>query len=148
MNRYFFIALLLLSSCRLTTENEQITTEMVITGHEDDGRVAGATFEEEVYKFGTIAQGELVDFTFKFKNTGKIPLVIAAVKPACGCTLINKWPKTPIAPGEEAEIPVRFNSADQKGHISKSVTMVANTKPKTTVLYFEGEVIAMDTNQE
>ena len=118
---------------------------MVITGHEDDDRVAGITFEEDVHKFGTIAQGESVDFTFKFKNTGEIPLVIASVKPACGCTLIDKWPQQPIQPGDEGEIPVRFNSADQKGHISKSVTMVANTKPKTTVLYFEGEVTAPDT---
>lgn len=145
MSRYIIISLLLLSSCRLTTENEKITSDMVITGHEDDDRVAGITFEEDVHKFGTIAQGESVDFTFKFKNTGEIPLVIASVKPACGCTLIDKWPQQPIQPGDEGEIPVRFNSADQKGHISKSVTMVANTKPKTTVLYFEGEVTAPDT---
>jgi len=145
MSRYFFIILILFSACKLTTENAKISSEMVLTGHED-GPVAKAVFVEDVYKFGTISQGQLVDFTFRFKNEGDIPLVIASMKPACGCTLVDGWPTAPIAPGDSAEIPVQFNSADKQGHISKSITMVANTEPKTTVLYFEGEVIAPESN--
>lgn len=34
-------------------------------------------FEEEVFDFGDIVEGESVEHLFKFKNTGKNPLVIS-----------------------------------------------------------------------
>ncbi|MEZ4722795.1 MAG: DUF1573 domain-containing protein [Flavobacteriales bacterium] len=98
-------------------------------------------FEEEAFDFGSITQGEKVDHTFKFKNTGENDLVIVSAKGSCGCT-IPKWPKEPIAPGAEGEMFVVFNSDGKSGKQHKKVSVIANTEPATTVVALRGEVIA------
>ncbi len=134
------IACLALSSCRLSNSApEEISSEMI-------AEKTTIAFEEEVFKFGEITQGEKVDFEFKFTNTGDSPLVIVSVKPSCGCTVADDWPDYPITPGEGGVIPVEFNSEGKKGHQSKSITLVANTTPRTHVLMIEGDIIAPDSN--
>ena len=44
-------------------------------------------FSEEAHDFGTIVQGEKTSFAFKFKNTGKLDLVIRSATGSCGCTV-------------------------------------------------------------
>ncbi len=109
----------------------------------DTVNVGKIKFEEEVYDFGTIDQGESVEHTFKFKNTGVSPLVISNARGSCGCT-VPKWPKEPIAVGETGEIQVKFNSAGKKGPQNKSVTLTANTWPVTTKINIKGNVNAPD----
>ena len=78
----------------------------------EGGEVSGAPvmeFEKEIFDFGTIAQGEKVNFIYKFTNTGDADLIISSAKGSCGCT-VPDWPKQPIAPGEVSEIKVVFNS--------------------------------------
>ena len=86
------------------------------------------TFEKEEHDFGTIKQGEVVETTFKFKNTGDGPLVISNIKGSCGCTVPNDWPKDKIMPGEEGEFNVKFNSAGKKNQVSQTVTVSCNAK--------------------
>ncbi|MGB1216559.1 MAG: DUF1573 domain-containing protein [Saprospiraceae bacterium] len=105
----------------------------------DTVNVAQATFTEEAYNFGTIDEGEKVKHNFKFKNTGKVPLVITNARGSCGCT-VPVWPKEPIAVGETGEIEVAFNSKGKKGKQKKSITLTANTWPTSTVVYIEGDV--------
>ncbi len=105
----------------------------------DTVNVAKAQFEEEIYNFGTIDEGDKVTHNFKFKNTGKVPLVITNARGSCGCT-VPVWPKEPIAVGETGEIEVAFNSKGKKGKQKKSVTLTANTWPTNTVVYIEGDV--------
>ena len=38
------------------------------------------------HDFGEIAQGDKVEHTFRFRNTGNEPLVITNVQVTCGCT--------------------------------------------------------------
>ncbi|GAB4377472.1 MAG: hypothetical protein Kow0075_06010 [Salibacteraceae bacterium] len=104
-------------------------------------------FEELAYDFGTITQGERVEHTFKFKNTGENDLLIVSAKGSCGCT-IPKWPKEPIPPGGEGEIFVVFNSEGKSNKQHKKVTIVANTEPATTVLALRGEVVAPQDGTE
>lgn len=111
----------------ITPENVEDVTQM--------------SFAEEAFEFGDITQGEKVEHTFKFTNTGDHDLVIVSAKGSCGCT-IPKWPKEPIAPGAEGEIFVVFNSEGKKGKQSKRVSIVANTEPATSVLRISGNVIA------
>jgi hypothetical protein len=91
------------------------------------------------YNFGKIKAGAKARHVFKFKNTGKEPLIIADAKASCGCTTPS-WPKQPIAPGKTGEIVVEFDSAGKFGGQSKKVTIVANTDPPETYCYMEGEV--------
>src|SRR5690242_20400174 len=68
------------------------------------------TFEKATHDFGDINQGDKVEQTFKFTNTGTEPLLITNVNVQCGCTTPS-WPREPIAPGAKGEIVVVFNSA-------------------------------------
>jgi hypothetical protein len=100
-------------------------------------------FDNLVHDFGTVKDGEKVVHIYKFKNTGKEPLIISDAKGSCGCT-VPQWPREPIAPGKSGDIKVEFNSAgkgDAAGKPeSKRVTITANTDPVQTYLTIKGIV--------
>ncbi len=106
----------------------------------DESKLGAFEFENIVYNFGEITQGEKVQTTFKFKNVGKADLIITDAKGSCGCT-VPIYPRNPIAPGETAEIEVVFDSNGKMGQQNKTVTLVANTQPNTTVLALKGDVL-------
>lgn len=88
---------------------------------------------------GKLKKDQQVEVTFRFKNSGDKNLVIESVSAGCGCTIPEK-PEKPFAPGEEGIIKARFNGSGS-GHISKTVTVVANTKPyKDHLLTFTGDI--------
>ena len=91
------------------------------------------SFINKIWDFGTIIDGELVEHTFRFTNTGTKDLVISSASASCGCT-IPKWSKEPIAPGEKGEIKVLFNTNGKKDMVTKDITILANTNPVKTVL--------------
>ena len=89
-------------------------------------------FTESEFDFGTINQGTAVEHVFKFTNTGEAPLVIVNAKSTCGCT-VPSYPKTPIAPGDSAEMLVKFNGSG-KNQVSKTVTITYNTLQGTETI--------------
>lgn len=91
--------------------------------------------------FGKVKEGEILEVSFRFKNTGDKNLVISDVRPGCGCTDGQK-PEEPIAPGKEGVIKAKFNSKGQHlGENRKNITVTANTKPsQITELSFKAEV--------
>lgn len=98
------------------------------------------TFEKTEYDFGSVNEGDIVDYTFKFKNTGNFPLIINKATATCGCT-VPEWPKKPVAVGASGEIRVKFNSKNRKNLQTKYVNINANTKPEVTRLKITGNVI-------
>lgn len=153
MKRYVFIAglALILGACSNGADNQMVDSSDVKnpnTASADgaDEGLAGMEFENNVYDFGTITQGEKVTHNFKFKNNGEAELVIVSAKGSCGCT-VPEWPKEPIAVGAEGEINVVFNSDGKKGVQKKNVTIVANTTPATTTLTLKGEIIAPEEGE-
>ncbi|NND93545.1 MAG: DUF1573 domain-containing protein [Flavobacteriales bacterium] len=127
-------------ACKMTNSEREPLTSDIITSK------TKIEFEEEVFDFGQMTQGEKVSFEFKFENIGDAPLLILSVKPSCGCTVSEDWPDYPIEPGGAGVIPVEFNSEGKSGHQSKSITLVSNTDPRTTVLMIEGDIIAPELN--
>jgi hypothetical protein len=95
-------------------------------------------FEELEFNFGTIKQGESVTHVFKFKNSGKEPLLINNAVGSCGCT-VPEYPKEPIRPNGSGEIKVTFNSAGKSGPQDKTVTITYDTD-KSIVLHMKGTV--------
>ena len=83
--------------------------------------------------FGTITQDKPVVTTFTITNTGKNPLVISSAKGSCGCT-VPKVPSAPLAPGASEKIEVSFDPKGKPGANAKTVTIIANTEPATTIL--------------
>lgn len=96
-------------------------------------------FEKEVYDFGTIKQGEVVNYEFKFKNVGKEPLIITQAQGSCGCT-VPTWPKEPVKKGETGIIKISFNSAGKMGAQDKTVTITSNAKNNPVVLHIKGNI--------
>lgn len=134
----------LLISCK--TETKQITSDMIHFPQEE-GSVGDAPvieFDSLVCHFGTLAIGEKFEHTFRFKNTGNAPLLIAQVTPSCGCTTPKDWPQNPIAPGESGQITVEFDSKGHPGKIDKSITVLTNCLPKVWDLKLIGEVVGKE----
>ena len=88
---------------------------------------SGASFQWEntMYNFGNINQGEVVNYTFKFTNNGTEDLLIQSASASCGCT-VPKKPEGAIAPGGQGEIVVRYDSKGKSGQQSPVITIVAN----------------------
>ncbi len=99
---------------------------------------AAMEFAEKEFDFGEIQNGTPVEHLFKFKNTGDAPLVIVNAKASCGCT-VPEYSKTPVAPGEEGELLVKFNGRG-KGTVSKTVTITANTKTGKEVIKIKASI--------
>lgn len=100
------------------------------------------TFEKDVYDYGTIKQGGEPNCEFKFKNTGKEPLIISSAKGSCGCT-VPTYPKEPIMKGQTAVIKVHYDTK-RVGAFTKTVTLESNAKTATKVLTIKGVVEAVE----
>ncbi len=96
-------------------------------------------FDNLEHDFGKVIRGEIVTYSFKFKNTGNADLVIANISTSCGCTA-TEYPKTPVKPGAEDYIKVSFDSHDRSGFQSKDITIAANTQPSITTLRITAKV--------
>jgi hypothetical protein len=96
-------------------------------------------FDQSTIQFGRVKEGKTVERRFKFQNTGQHPLEIISAKGSCGCT-VPQVPQKPIPPGGFGTIVVKFNTTKKVGKRSQSVTIIANTNPKVTQVYLQGEV--------
>jgi hypothetical protein len=103
------------------------------------GPLPVAQFEKIEHDFGTIKEGQSVEYTFTVKNTGEAPLIIQKADPSCGCT-VPAWTKEPIAPGKSGFVKAKFDSSGKSGIQNKSITVTANTWPKQTVLRFKAMI--------
>jgi len=83
------------------------------------------TFDTTEHNFGDIKQGDVVEHTFTFTNTGNEPLVIERVDVTCGCTTPS-WTKEPVMPGKKGTITAKFNSAGKMGQQKKPITIHSN----------------------
>lgn len=89
--------------------------------------VAEIFFETDSHEFGDIFQGDKVQHTFSFTNTGNAPLVLSGVLTTCGCTA-PVWPKEPILPGDSGDITIVFNSTGRVGWQNKIITVRSNAQ--------------------
>lgn len=106
-----------------------------------EGPLPVMVFESTDHDFGVIKEGDKVSHVYKIKNTGEVPLIIQDAKPSCGCTAPD-WTKTPIPPGGEGFVKAEFDSNGKPGAQNKTITVTANTWPKTTRLSFKASVTA------
>jgi len=144
------ILLFSISACQIQS-GDDVTTKMIHIEASASSAISDVTrpmpsiaFNDTLMNLGIIAEGNIEEVTFPFFNNGQAPLVLADVSTSCGCTIANDWPKTAIAPGQGAEIKVRFNSQGRTGENKKEIFVVANTTPSTTTLILTADVIGPD----
>jgi Protein of unknown function (DUF1573) len=97
------------------------------------------TPDESRFEFGTVNQGEIVDHTFTFRNTGTEPLVITNVGVSCGCTT-PEYTKDPVMPGKAGKITARFNTTGKMGQQNKVLTVSSNNANGEVQLTLAGTV--------
>ncbi|MBK7850910.1 MAG: DUF1573 domain-containing protein [Bacteroidetes bacterium] len=112
----------------------------------DNPNAAEITFENETHDYGTIKQGADGSCEFKFKNTGKEPLIISNAKGSCGCT-VPTWPKEPIMKGQTGVIKVHYDTK-RVGAFTKTVTLNSNAKTDPKILTIKGVVEASEDNSD
>lgn len=143
-----FFAMALFVKCG-DSENRAVGTEMIDIPTSEDGAIDSEkipiiTFKETTLEAGKITQGEIVNHTFEFTNTGKAPLLIATVDGSCGCTIPRSFPTGKVMPGEGGEIEVEFNSDEKTGMQTVSIIVSANTIPAATQLIIKTEIVVPD----
>lgn len=139
------VATMVFTSCKdkAADKVQAENVEEAATRDEAANEFPEMTFKETSFDFGTIQEGEVVEHTFTFTNTGDAPLVLTAAKGSCGCT-VPTWPREAIAPGETGEMLVSFNSRGRKNVQNKSVRITANTKSGTETIRIKANVVPAD----
>ena len=96
------------------------------------------TFESTIYNFDTIIYDEPVNYSFKFKNTGKADLLIKNIVSPCGCS-IPEWSKLPYKKKSRGVIKVTYN-ARTKGSFFKTLLVETNGKTPSQAITIRGYV--------
>lgn len=124
-----------------------ISSSMLIYAQQGSGSKPSANNNEAVmifdkleYNFGTIKQGDVVSYDYKFKNIGKEPLIINNATASCGCTVAD-YTKEPLKPNATSSIKVTFDSKGKLNMQDKTITITDNTD-KLIILHMKGKVVA------
>ena len=96
---------------------------------------------DSAYNYGKVVEGEKVEYSYRFKNTGSKPLIIVDATSTCGCTVPQR-PEKPILPGEVGFIKVVFDSRGKVGDTHKLINVISNAKPEFLPLVLTGVVEA------
>jgi hypothetical protein len=121
------------------SNSDLVRNPVTADGTADTTQMARLTFEEPEYDFREVKEGDVVEHTFKFTNSGKTPLLISNARSSCGCT-VPEWPTEPIKPGESGVISAKFNTAGRTGFQKKLIYVTANSLPSLTSILLKGQV--------
>ena len=127
--------------------NDPLNPEMLLTItsnvvlNTESGSLPKIFFPETQHDFGQVKEGDKVDYTFKFMNSGSSNLTIKDVKTSCGCTaaLLSE---DNLNPGQEGTIRVELNTANRSGKMSRTVTIQSNDpKEPAKVLTIYADIV-------
>ncbi len=96
-------------------------------------------FYETKYNFGSVPAGRVVTHVFRYKNTGQNPLMISKTDVTCGCTVSN-FQLESVAPGNDGEIAVDFDTQGKSGPQQKNITVHSNALPEAVTIGIEADV--------
>lgn len=116
-----------------------VAQSIPVAEEKPEGPLPVIEFEKIDHDFGTIKEGSKVQYTYKFTNKGQAPLILQNAQPSCGCTTPD-WSKEPISVGGTGFVKVEFDSNGKPSMQNKTITVTANTWPKTTILRFKAMV--------
>ncbi len=142
MKKYFLFLfiLIILISCNVRRKDkiaDDLETQKVLALKD----TTTVQIIDSAYNFGKVTDGEKVEYSYRFKNTGTKPLVIIDASASCGCTVPQK-PEKPILSGEIGFIKIVFDSKGRVGEAHKTITIMSNANPEFPQLALTGEVEA------
>ncbi|MBX2887642.1 MAG: DUF1573 domain-containing protein [Ferruginibacter sp.] len=138
----YFLGMLIISCNNNNRSEKTIETIMV------QDSLSSTTVDVPIieHDFGSVEEGQIVEFNYSFKNTGTNLLIVSNVTASCGCTVPEK-PEAPVKPGETSYIKVKFNTTNRSGATRKTIFVTANTKPEFPQLILMGTVNKKTTKQ-
>ena len=98
-------------------------------------------FTKEMHNFGILKEGEVVAFSFQFKNSGETPFRLTKVEPTCGCLSV-RFDNAEISQQDLSAIEVIFNTEGEWGNQIKTVDVVTSageTRTLTIGAYVENK---------
>jgi hypothetical protein len=99
-----------------------------------------AEIKDKVYDFGTVLNAVPVTHVFRIHNAGTGTLLIGGVQTSCGCTAA-KPTKSEVAPGEDSDIAVSFDTRFDNGPATRTITIGTNDPAaKEITLSLKGDV--------
>lgn len=121
------------SSCTSGTKKGEPANQSDETG------VAKFVVSEEIHNFGSLKAGEVVSYTFVFRNEGTKTLTIDRAEADCRCTELI-IPEKSIEPGKEGRIEVIFDSSGEVGKIIKTITIITNAEEAPRQIFIKANV--------
>ena len=98
-------------------------------------------FDQEVFTFQPVLEGESVEVAFAFRNMGSQSLLIHDVSTSCGCTTAE-YPSGPLQPGEAGTVRTTFRSRGYSGDVDLTLLVKSNdTKDPMKALHIRGKVV-------
>ena len=94
--------------CLLTSVAAGLIFTAGVEAQETDATGPSLVIEERIMDFGQVAQGSVVESDFVLKNQGDAPLLISAVRPTCGCTVVDF--DREIEPGGSGKIHTKLDT--------------------------------------
>lgn len=143
---FFLFVSTLVQGCN--NKQPAVSKPSAVTGSVKKKNTARIEFTEEIHNFGTLKEGEVVSYSFKFKNNGGDPLRLVKVVPACSCLNV-RYQKEDVDVSGTSYIEVIFNSAGEWGNQIKSVeieTSAGQLKTLTVAAFVENQNINVDLN--
>lgn len=102
--------------------------------------LAKIEFDNPIFLYGDITEGDIVEHKFYFTNIGNAPLNIKNASATCGCA-IPSYPFIAIENGERGFIGVTFNSVGKSGKQAPAITVVSNASEPVHKLRLSGNVL-------
>ena len=102
-----------------------VITATVIKSDNSEANVPVLYFSETKHDFGKVKEGNIVEYTFSFLNTGKEILKINDVRTSCGCTAALVSSER-LEPGAEGTLKVELDTKNRSGKMSRTITIQSN----------------------
>ena len=102
-----------------------VVTATVIKSDNSEANVPVLYFSETKHDFGKVKEGNTVEYTFSFRNTGKEILKIKDVRTSCGCTaaLVSS---EKLEPGSEGTLKIELDTKNRSCKMSRTITIQSN----------------------
>lgn len=138
----FAIALLLMATLVSAQTNENAADKSKKQKKEQAAPKPQVDFESLVIDLGDIEKSNKpAEAIYRFKNTGKDPVILTNVRASCGCTA-PEWTKNPVLPKKTGEIKVQYRNTHIVGSFSKTISVTSNkNSEKPITLTIKGKVI-------
>lgn len=98
-------------------------------------------WRDTLHDFGSIPLSASVDsFDFRYRNTGKQPLVVLGLRTSCHCTVAT-YDARPVQPGDSSYIRVTYDGRGRQAeYFEKSVQVYTNASERPQQLVIRGKL--------